>query len=448
MRKFLQKVYLFVDKFIVTPISRFIYFFQKNIKKTRGWFDKLINKSKFILYLSLIFAVIVFLLVDYEVVTLVENQYDVITNVPVNVTYNSVSYVVEGVPETVDITIFGRNSDIYLAKQLADYQVELDLTNYEASDTPYRVNFIYVKSVDNVKYNLSPSYANVVIKEKVSEVFSLSYDILNLDSLSPELNVKDVVLDKSEVVVKGSRETLDEVSSVKALIDLKSQRFNKVGTYDMKDIKLVAYDNAGKVMKNVEIVPAKTEASIVLESYSKSIELRVNTTGTLIAGKAISSILINGKETYALKVYGEESDLEELLTMPVTIDVDKLGKETTKTYTVSVNKPAGVRYIDGDTVTVTATFADEDERTIDLGNKIVNEGLKDGLTANIISTSGASVQVKGVTSVIKSIESEDLKAYVDLEGLGKGEHEVKVTIDDDNPLVNYIVSGTIKVKIS
>lgn len=448
MRKFLQKLYLFIDKRLVTPISRIIYFLRKRIDKSRGWLDKLINKGKFLMYLSLMFAIVVFLLIDYKVLNLVETQYDVITNVPVVVTYNSVSYVVEGVPDTVDITITGRSSDIYLAKQLADYQVVLDLSNYEPSDTAYKVEFSYVKSVNNVTYSLSPSYATVTIKEKVSEIKTLSYDILNIDSLPDELTVKNVTLEKTEVVVKGSQDTLNEISSVKALIDLSGQNLTTEGTYSLNDIKLVAYDNEGNLMEDVEIVPTTITAEIELDSYSKSLSLEVNTTGTLTAGKAISSIQINGSDTYSLTVYGEEDYLDALSSIPVTIDIDGLGKDSTKTYNVTVSKPTGVTYIDGDTVTITVTFADESQKTIDLGTSVTSTNIDSGLTANIVSTTGVTVQVKGVESVIADIDSSDLDAYVDLSGLSKGTHEVEVLIVDNDPLVDYIVSGKIQVEIS
>ncbi|MFI3260720.1 MAG: CdaR family protein [bacterium] len=444
----MRKLFSIFEKIFITPISRFIYFFKKKINKSRGWFDKLINNGKFLMYLSLAFAVVVFLLIDYKVLNLVETQYDVIPNEPVIVNYNSVSYVVEGIPETVDITITGRRSDIYLAKQLADYQVVLDLTNYEPSDNAYKINFKYVKYIDNVTYSLSPSYATVVIKEKVSEVRTLTYDLLNIDTLSPELNVANVTLEKTEVVVKSSQDVLDEISAVKALINLEGQNLTKTGTYDINDVKLVAYDNAGNIMDNVEIVPSVITAQVELDSYSKSVELEVSTTGTLTAGKAISSIQINGSDTHSLKVYGDKDDLELLTSIPVTIDVDGLGNESSKTFNVSVSKPTGVRYIDGDTITITVTFADEAQNTLELGDATEGVGLADGLVSNIISKSDVQVQVKGVKSIIDKITSADLEAYVDLTGLKEGTHEVDVNIVDNNPLVTFIVTGKITIQIS
>ncbi len=448
MRKLFRALYNIVDKLIVIPISRFIYFLKKKLGKSRGLLDKLLNQPKFLIYLSLGLAIIVFLFIDTIAVNLIQSEAEVIRNVPVKVNYNDEAYVVEGVPSSVDITISGSKEHIYLAKQLGDHEVVLDLTEYTASDSPYRVEFTYSKSIDSLTYNIDPGYVSVTISKKVSSLMSISYDLLNIDSLSPELSVKSVILDQSEVVVKGSEESLAKVASIKALVDLKDSKLSEAGTYDLTDVKLVAYDNSGIIIENVEIVPKTVGATITLDSYSKSLPLQINTTGTLIAGKAIAAIQINEKDSYSLEVFGEKDELELLDFVPVTIDIDDLGKDSVKTYNVSLTKPPGVRYMSEDTVTISVTFGDEKQKTIDIGNQIKPRGLSDGLSANIVSNDDITVQAKGVTSVIDNIDIEDITAYVDLTGLDKGDHEVKVQIENNNPLITYVVSTTITVKIS
>ena len=61
---------------------------------------------------------------------------------------------------------------------------------------------------------------------------------------------------------------------------------------------------------------------------------------------------------------------------------------------------------------------------------------------------GVTVQVKGVASVIDKLDLNQIDAYVDLTGLGVGEHEVEIKIDNNNPLVSYVVSSKLKIKIS
>ena len=448
MRKLLKKLYKFLDKKIIVPISRLVYYLSKKYKKNQGKVDKLLNRPNFLVYLSLIIAVILFLLIDSKVISLVETEAEVITNVPVVLKYNEEAYVVEGVPETVDITITGRKSDIYLAKQLGEYEVVLDLSEYTASDKTHKVYFTYSKSIDSLTYKLDPSYVQVTIKKKESSVVALSYDLLNINKLDSKLSVKSISLNKSEVVVKGSDDALSRIATVKALIDLEKQDFKEAGTYDIDNIKLIAYDSNGTKLNNVEIVPESTSASIVIDSYSVTVPISVETTGNLVAGKAIASLLIDGAATHSITIYGEKQDIDAITSVPVTINVNGLGAESTKTYDVSITKPNGVRDMSDKSVTITATFGDEQQKTIDLNNSIGSKNLADGLTVNIISGQNITAQVKGVTSVIEGIDASKVNAYVDLNGLGAGEHEVEVKIDNNNPLVTYVVSSTVKVRIS
>ena len=446
--KFFKKVYSIIDKFIVVPISRAIYYLSKKVKKNQGKLDKILNKPNFLIYMSLVLAVIMFLLIDSKVISLVETEAEVITNVPVVVKYNEEAYVIEGVPESVDITITGRKSDIYLAKQLGEYEVILDLSEYTPSNTPYKVYFTYSKSIDSLTYKLDPSYVQVTIKNKESQVKTISYDLLNINALNSKLSVKSVTLNKTEVVVKGGSDALQQIASVKALIDLEKQNFKEAGIFDIDNVELVAYDSKGNRLKNIEIVPGSISATVALESYSVTVPVSIETTGELIAGKSIASILINGQSDYFITIYGEQSEIENITSVPVTINVDGLGKEGTKTYNATITKPNGVREMSMEKVTITATFGEEQQKTIDISSNIEPRNLSSGLTANLIDAKNITAQIKGVKSVIDSVDVSKLVAYIDLAGLGVGEHEVEVKIESNNPLVSYVVSSKLKIKIT
>lgn len=448
MKKLFKKIYSFIDKNIIIPISRMLYYLNKKIRKSQGAIDKILNKTNFLIYLSLALAVALFLFIDSKVISLVETEAEIITNVPVKVKYNEEAYVVEGVPKTVDITIAGRKSDIYLAKQLGEYEVVLDLSEYSASSQTRKVYFTYPKSVNNSSYKIYPPYAQVSIKNKESNVKTLTYDLLNIDHLNSKLSVKSVSLNKAEVVVKGSNDALDSIASVKALIDLAKEKFHEAGTFDVDNIPLVCYDSKGQIMDNVEIVPKFTSATIILDSYAITVPVSVETTGKLLAGKAIASILINGNTSYSLTIYGEKNDIDKIKSVPVTINIDGLGEENTKSYTVKINKPTGVRNMSDDNIDITATFGEEKQKTVDITKSISHKNLAKDLKVNIIKGASISVQVKGVQSVIENITEDKIRAYLDLNNLGVGEHEVEVKIENTNPLLNFVVSGPIKVNIT
>ena len=144
--KLFKSLYNLLDKSIITPISRAIYYLNKKLKSNTSHIEKVLNRPNILIYLSLAFAVIVFFLVDSKVINLVETEAEVLTNQPVNVLYNKEAYVVEGLVDTVDIILTGRKSDLYLAKQLGDHEVLLDLTDYSASNEPYKVKLNQAKA--------------------------------------------------------------------------------------------------------------------------------------------------------------------------------------------------------------------------------------------------------------------------------------------------------------
>ncbi len=436
----------FIDKIIIMPISRLVYNINKSFGGNNNSFNKLLNRPQFLIIMSLVFAIICFLLIDNKVISLVDNEAEIIKNVPVKLVYNEEAFVVENVPETVDITIAGRKSDIYLAKQLGEFEVELNLSKYTEAGT-YRVYFTYSKSIDSVDYILDPSYLNVEIADKVSEVKSVSYDLVGTDELDKKLSVDSVTLDSSEVIVKGSQEAIDNISSIKALVSVADDSYTEAGTYELTNIPLVAYAQNGEIIKNVEIVPKSLTGTLVLKSYKNTVPLSVSTTGNLINGKAIASITINNSANYSVDIYGEESEIKDITSVPVIINVDGLGAESVKNYTVVINKPSGVRDLSVKNATVTVTFGDEEQKAVEVSD-IERKYLADGYSANIISTAKTQVQVKGVLSNINNIDANDIKAYVDLSGLGEGTHEVEVKVDNNNPLVNYVVTSTITVKIT
>lgn len=425
--------YKFIDKIIITPIGRLIYVINENIKNNTPKLERILTKPISLVYISLFFAIAVFFLVDSKVISLVETEAEILSDQKVNVIYNEEAYVVEGIPNTVDITLIGRKSDLYLAKQLGDHKVVLDLTGYGVGE--HKVKLIYKQTIDSLSYKLDPSSVLVVIREKISDYKNISYDLLNQDKLDAKLSVKNnITLDRSQVVVKGSEESLAKVATVKALIDLNNDDLTDAGSYTLDSVPLVAYDENGEVISNVEIVPSKVTANIVLESYSVEVPIKVVTTGDYTIGYAISSI---ASSVTKVRIYGEEKELSKIQFVPVTINVS--GLKANKTFNENIKKPSGVRYISEQTTSISVTVDSETSKEI---NNVTVDALNvgSGLTAyaKTLSDTTISVTVKGVSSVLEKFEASNIKAYVDLTGYEVGTHSVPITLEVDDVKVQVV----------
>jgi len=438
--------YKIIDKLIVTPISKLIYIINAKIKNNSGGFEKMFNKPQVLIYASLIFAISIFFLVDNRVISLVQTEAEIFLNQRVNVRYNSEAYVVEGLPETVDITLIGRKNDIYLAKQLADFEAHLDLSSY--GEGTYRVRLTFNQTVGSLRYKLDPSVVTVNIKKRISDLKSVSYNLLNQSRLDSKISVRNVELSHSEVVVKGAADTLERIAIVKALIDLDNPDFKEEGRFTLDNVPLVAYDSAGRVVENVDIIAGNISATIELTSHSIEVPIRVITTGELRTGRAISSILVNGEENYRVEIFGDEEVLKNITSIPVTIDVAGMGNQS-RTYNVTIPRPAGVRHISETTATIVVEFGEEAQRTIDnimieirnLSPSFVAQAPRGTITT-------VSVQVKGVASIIEALDPKTIRAFIDLSNHSAGTYEVRVEVEGDDPRLTYLANRTMAVQIS
>ena len=428
--KLIKRFFRFIDKKIIIPITKFFVSIGEKLKVTDKPLEKALSKKSSIIILSLVLAIIVFFIIDRENTTLLETNAEVLYDIPLSATYNDEEYVVEGLPDTVDITLIGTKANLYLAKQLPTQDVTVDLSDLKPG--VHKVNLKYKQSITSVEYKLDPSVVTVVVSSKKSETRSIESDIVNLKKLDSKLAINSTKLDTDEVIIKGTEDSIAKVSTIKALVNVSNMVDPKAGTNTLRDIPLIAYDENGSKV-DVEMVPSKVTATIQIESPSKSVPLEVEPVGNVIFGKAIKSMTTNVQK---VTIYGSSKVLDNTNSIKVKVDVNNL--KSNKDYTVTIKKPAGIREISEKVVTVKVEL--DDEVTTELsGVKLGVVNLGSNYTAQATSENATEVTVilKGVESIIKNITTTDVEAYVDLEGLGAGDHEVEIKVKGNDPKVNY-----------
>ena len=426
----ISKIYSIIDKIIVTPIAKLLLLLEQPFKGSSKYIDRLLNNKVVLITFSLIAAAILCLGVDFTTETMMNNSADILSNQKVKVIYNEEAYVVEGLPETVDITLIGRNSDLYLAKQSAKNEVVVDLRNYKPGT--HSVNIKYNGSTPSVQYKLNPSTATVTIYEKMSVSKKITKEILYADKMNSKYDISNITFSRDEVYVKGAEYKLEQIATVKALVDVRKITNPTEGTTTLKEIPLAAYDENGKKL-DVEIVPETIDASIEISSPSKEVPLKVIPEGNVVFGKAIDQV--NLSKTKAT-IYGDSDVLEKISYIPVNINVDGLSKATS--INVNLSLPSGVRDMSTKSVVAKVTLADAIQKTINNVN-IATKNLDSGLTAQAASKtdSVATIIVKGTKNNLKDVSVDNISAFVDLHGLGKGTHKVQVQVTGDDSKLTY-----------
>ncbi len=438
----IRSIFKWIDRHIITPLTKFVLFISEKTGAKTGKFERWLTKKNTLVILSLVLALGFFFVVDSKSIILVDSSAEVLYDQKVEATYNREAYVVEGLPETVDVTMIGGTAELYLAKQLASGTVKVDLTNYK--EGTHKVNLKYDSTINSVNYKLDPSSVTVIIYPKVSKTVNVDVDILNKSVLDSKLAIQNVTIDQEEVIIKGAEHTLEKVSTVKALVDIKNIIDPKAGVTTLNDVKLVAYDNEGNVV-DVEIVPSKVTATVSIVSPSKEVPIKVIPKGTVAFGKAISSMTSNVSK---VTVYGEESVLEDLQYIPIEIDVNGLSEN--KTYDVKINKPQGVRDISETDAQVSISLGTEVSKEIeDVYIETINLNPNYKAVALGENSSKISVVVKGTKEVIDSIDASNIRAIVDLSEYGEGDHEVEIEVTGDELKATYTPKTTkIKIRIT
>ena len=449
MRKLLKALlfpfkllYKLIDIIIVTPVSKIVYKVDELLKDNSIGIEKILNRPNVLVYVALGLAVLVFVLVDKQVINLTDREAEVIYDQPVQVEYNKEMYVVEGVPENVDITLIGSKSAVYLATSLGDHEVKLDLSNYGVGT--YKVNLKYNHSITSVNYKLDPSSVTIKISEKKAVSKALTYELMKMDKLDAKLSVSGVSLETNNIIVKSSQEIIDKIAVVKALVDVSVIPLTSSGDFTIDEVKLAAYDENGQLLENVEMVPSKVSATVTVDSYHANKPVKVVLKGNVTTGKAIASITSSVNE---VTVYGDKDKIEGITNIEAILDVGSISGNGE--FSIDLVQPSGVRYMSKDKTNVKVTVGDQIQKTV-TGVIVHTSNLGNGLIVNAASDNDKTVDVivKGVSSVIANIDASKIYAFVDLTGLGVGTHTVPVYITvSDEKVEAQPVTTEINVKI-
>ena len=438
-----RKFYKFIDKFIIVPITKFLIMIRDKFGNRTDRLEKWLTRKNTLVFISLILAICLFLYVDSESAVIIDDSAEVLYDQEVKVRYNSNAYVIEGLPDAVEVTLIGRKVDLYLAKQLSKGSVTADLSNLKEGS--HTITLDYDCSITSVEYKMDPSTVNITIYPKVSETRTASIDVINKNKLDKKLSIGDVTLNEKEVVIKGAEHTLKKVATVKALVDVSKIVDPEIGVSDLDDIKLIAYDSEGRVVKNVEMEPNKLSAKVTIESPKKEVPIRIVPTGDLEFGKAIDSITTDVSK---ITVYGDQDILDELDYLPVEVDVSGLNEN--KEYDVIISKPSGIKEMSDTNVKVAVKLGTEVSKEInDVYIETINLDSNYKAVAIGESSSKTTVVVKGTKNVIDAIDSSMITAQVDLSGYSEGDYEVAVKVEGDDNKATYAAKTTkIKVRIT
>ena len=391
-------------------------------------FDRLLFNNRHGKLVALVLAVLLYVVVNFNSMTSVYTSSlrstRSLENVTVTAKYNNDTFELSGLPETADIYVTGEAANVVNAIS-AGGSVVADLEGL--TEGSHEVRLGSEGFGDNVKVVVDPTVVNVTLKKKTTQQFDLSWDFINRDKMEAVYSVGTPVFDYTKVNVRASRDTLNSIAFVKALIDVggKADDFEQ-------DARLIAYDATGTPVK-ADIVPDTVHVSVPVTSPNKTVAIEVQISGEVPEGKAISTITTDQQ---TVTIYGSETVLSGIEKVVVTLNASTITKDSTILRPIVL--PAGVNSSNINQITMNVTLGEEVSRIINNVPINYRNNIHNYKASQPQNKTTTSVTVYGTQENIAQINVEDINVYVDMKDAMPGLQEFQLLVDQPaNRLVRY-----------
>lgn len=342
---------------------------------------------------------------------------------------------------TVNITVTVRSE--YMAGTTSDLmQASVDLTGITQPGEytlPVRsttqANFISISST-------TPSNVTITIEDSVEKQVPVEVQLEGTQN--PELYYGLPRLSQSTIEISGARSSIEQVARAVCTVDVNGLDQTVTATHtlhlvnqDGEEISSNLFADVPSVIVEVPVYPKRT-VTIDPERVKDQI------TG-VADGYEITDVVIDPAE---IDIAGPSEVIERVQTISLE-PVDLQGAQQNTTVSdVPVILPDGVFAALPPSVDVQITLEVVESQKNYAGVAVSTKNLDEGLEA-VLQPSAVNVEVSGAATAVADVTANEVLPFVDLTGLGPGEHHVTVMFENEADLGVKLSSSsrTIRVEI-
>lgn len=397
--------------------------FKQGFRWFSAWFDRIVFNPKYARIVAFSIAILVYLTFSAERVDTVV-QAKSLSNVTVNAIYNREMYEVVGIEDTVEVDIIGDYSDIIVVEP-EEITAELDLRTL--GEGTHQVDYVPVGVSSRVKATVVPASARVTIRIKETKTMALSYEFINQDKLGDQYVLGDVTLDTRDVTISASKETLNDIAFVKALIDVggKTMTFEQEAT-------IVAYNQQGERLQNADVIPRVVNAKVDVSSPNKTVPIYARFEGDIPDNQAVESIAMDHE---AITIYGQQAVLDTIDEIVVNIPATSLSSGK---LTHNITLPAGVKHGSVSKVSIDVKLAkmvEKEFEDVEIVYRSNIHGYK--IKASSEEDFTTSLKIRGTKTNVDKFDPSDVIVYVNMRDIEVGnKQELRLYLDEQLPLLN------------
>lgn len=399
-------------------------YFLKFFRFVSSIIDDFMFSSKYLGIASLLLTLLLYFLfgVDENSITKALSSSKTLSSVNIVTRYNSESFEVSGVPTKCDVIITGDTASVSNSAANKNGYCSIDLEGY--TEGTHYVKVSALGYGDNVTATAVPSNAQVTLKRKTTTQFKLGYDYINTNQLDSKYILSEPEFNDGVdyVNIRASQDTLNSISLVKALIDVKGQ----TGDFTV-DAPLIAYNSRGQQV-DAEIVPNTVKATVKLTSHSKTVPITLKVKGNPPAGFGVDLVTMDQQST---EIFGLEKDISGIKSVSVELDLSTITSNTTLMQPIIL--PTGVTSSTVSVVNIKVVLDTVLSKTF---TEVPLNYNKQGYTETsqelgVLNSSSFStdVTVNATASVLDKLTQDNIYAYIETAGLQEGTYDLPIFLD-------------------
>lgn len=350
--------------------------------------------------------------------------------------------IINDLPETVNLNLRAPKS-IWneLTSGRATVRAFIDLSGLKEGDHSVPVEIqVGIKPVEVVNYN--PVEVAVSLETLVNKQFEIK--VVNRGALPVGYQSEEPQLSESNAIVSGASSRVEQVSEIRALVDLSQVRSDINQT-----IALQAVDANGLSVRDVTVYPDKITLiqAVAQRGGYRNVVVKVVTEGQVANGFRLTSISVFPPTITVFSI--DPIVVDNLPGYIDTYPVSIMNKMESLTETVDLKLPSNVQVIGVSQVVVKVGIEPVVSSLALSDVKVETIGLATNLKA-VILPEKVNIIISGPVPALESLFVNDVRVLVDLTGVLPGKYTMEPVISLNIPglKIESISPSSFEINIS
>lgn len=318
-------------------------------------------------------------------------------------------------PERIKVTLGGRVRT-FQRSDLGQIEASVDLSSVQLSPGPLEMKPVVTPPPGLRVLETSPA----VVQVDVDPVVSRQVPVRVLVTGKPHEDYQQGApfLTVAEVTVSGPKRLVERVEVASAEVDITGAQSEV-----LRRVKLVPRDSTGAEVPGLSVTPGETEARVPMIPLppSKLLPVQVTQDGSPAPGYRVKSITVS-PSSVKVRLSSANSSPSVIPTKPIKLT----GQSSSFTTVVALALPPGVTPVQYTQVTVSVEIV-EDIITKTFSNiPVIVKNKSPGLKWVFSPKGEVDVVIEGRRDLVDKVTRDDIRAYVDAQGLPEGEYKVLV----------------------